>query len=177
MEWQILQVDAPQNASHVPAQHLNHAKRQRQHCQYRRPRYRYRRGRTTAALHSRLGARRTECKYSFDGRATALAVHLRFNATRSPALPLDVSGRLMRLVGRRMTVDGWLLIDARRFRSQAHSREDAPELLTDLIRKAAEKPARRKKTKPSLASSQHRLASKRCCGEVKQLRGEPGQEG
>jgi protein subunit release factor B len=39
MEWQILQVDASQNASHVPAQHLNYAKRQRQHCQYRRSRY------------------------------------------------------------------------------------------------------------------------------------------
>ncbi|MFZ5595202.1 MAG: alternative ribosome rescue aminoacyl-tRNA hydrolase ArfB [Pseudomonadota bacterium] len=101
----------------------------------------------------------------------ATAVQLRFDVARSPALPDDVRARLIKLAGRRMTAEGVLIIDARRFRTQLQNRQDALERLMELIRKATEKPLPRKKTKPTLASKKRRLESKRRRGEAKGLRG------
>ena len=100
----------------------------------------------------------------------ATAVQLRFDAAGSPSLPDDVRQRLIRLAGSRVSNEGVLVIDARRFRSQEQNRQDAIERLAALIRKAAEKPRRRRKTRPTLASQQRRLARKRRRGEIKRLR-------
>lgn len=102
------------------------------------------------------------------------AVQLRFDAARSPSLPEDVRARLMRLAGRRMTTQGVLVIHARKLRTQARNREDALERLTELIRKAAEKPKPRKKTRPTIASKERRLTGKRRRGDIKRLRETPG---
>jgi protein subunit release factor B len=56
----------------------------------------------------------------------ATAVQLRFDAANSPSLPEDVRDRLVRLAGGRMTKEGVLVIDARRFRTQARNQRDAP---------------------------------------------------
>lgn len=101
----------------------------------------------------------------------ATAVQLRFDAARSSALPDDVRARLMKLAGRRMTAEGVLIIDARRFRTQLQNRQDALERLVELIRKATEKPVPRKKTRPTLSSKKRRLDAKRHRGETKSLRG------
>src|SRR5271168_5518469 len=53
------------------------------------------------------------------------AVQLRFEAARPGALPEPVRQRLARLAGTRMTKDGVLVLDARRFRSQERNRQDA----------------------------------------------------
>jgi len=98
------------------------------------------------------------------------AVQLRFDVLRSPSLAEAVRQRLMKLAGRRLTTDGILIIDARRFRHQELNRQDALNRLLELIRKAAEKPKRRIKTAPTLASRQRRLESKIRRGEKKQLR-------
>ncbi len=100
----------------------------------------------------------------------ATAVQLRFDAAGSPSLPADVRARLMRLAGQRLTEDGVLIIDARRFRTQARNRQDALERLKALIRRAAEKPKPRKKTRPTRASKQRRLDDKRHRGETKRRR-------
>ncbi len=100
----------------------------------------------------------------------ATAVQLRFDVANSPSLPEDVRERLVRLAGKRMTEEGVLIIDARRFRSQERNREDAIERLVELIRKAAEKPKVRRKTKPSGAARARRLESKRRQAEKKRLR-------
>ncbi len=100
----------------------------------------------------------------------ATAVQLRFDAAGSPSLPAGVRARLMKLAGRRLTEDGVLVIDARRYRTQARNREDALERLKGLIRRAAEEPKPRKKTRPTLASRQRRLGDKRHRGETKRLR-------
>ncbi len=100
----------------------------------------------------------------------ATAVQLRFDAARSPALPEDVRARLMKLAGRRLSDDGILVIDARRFRTQARNRDDAVERLVALIRRAARQPRLRKKTRPSLSARRRRLADKRHRGETKRLR-------
>jgi ribosome-associated protein len=101
---------------------------------------------------------------------TATAVQLRFDAAHSPALPQEVRQRLLRLAGNRATQDGVLIIDARRFRTQERNRQDALDRLIALIRQAAHKPTPRRKTRPSRASRQRRLESKRQRGETKRLR-------
>jgi len=47
----------------------------------------------------------------------ATAVQLRFDATNSRSLPEEVRKRLISLAGNRITEDGILIIDARRFRT------------------------------------------------------------
>ena len=100
----------------------------------------------------------------------ATAVQLRFDVGNSPALPGDVRTRLIRLAHRRVSQEGILIIDAQRFRTQDRNREDAIARLVELIRRAAEKPKPRKKTKPSPASKQRRIESKKRRGETKRMR-------
>jgi len=100
----------------------------------------------------------------------ATAVQLRFDARRSPSLPDDVRLRLERLAGKRLSEDGILIIDAHRYRTQEHNRQDAIGRLVALIRRATEKPKPRKKTRPTAESRQKRLDEKRRRGEIKSLR-------
>jgi ribosome-associated protein len=98
------------------------------------------------------------------------AVQLRFDARHSRSLPDAVRERLARLAGRRMTAEGIIVISARRFRSQLRNRADARERLLDLIRRAAEAPARRHKQVPSRAAKLRRREEKRRRAAVKALR-------
>jgi ribosome-associated protein len=100
----------------------------------------------------------------------ATAVQLRFDAANSPSLPRDVQKRLIRLAGRRMTEDGVLIIEARRFRSQEQNRQDAMDRLVDLICRAAQKPKERRKTRPSPESKRRRLEAKRHRAQTKRMR-------
>lgn len=100
----------------------------------------------------------------------ATAVQLRFNVARSPSLPVPVQTRLQRLAGRRMTADGVLVIDARRYRTQERNRRDALDRLVALIRRAAQMPKPRKPTRPTLASKKRRLENKRQRAETKRSR-------
>jgi len=102
----------------------------------------------------------------------ATAVQLRFDVLNSPSLPEDVRQRLVRLAGKRLTDQGVLMINAHRFRSRERNRLDALERLAALIRKAAEAPKVRRKTKPTLASQQERLETKRHRSVIKRSRQE-----
>ncbi len=73
-------------------------------------------------------------------------------------LPVDVRERLIRLAGMRITADGTLVIDARRFRLQEQNRQAAIDRLVELIRKAAERPKVRCKTRPKKAPSEGQTA-------------------
>ena len=107
----------------------------------------------------------------------ATAVQLRFDVANSPSLSEDVRYRLMRLAGSRLTEEGVLIINARRFRSQDRNRQDAIERLVELIRKAVEVPKVRRATRPSWASKARRLESKSRQSEKKRLRRSlPGDE-
>ena len=101
----------------------------------------------------------------------ATAVQLRFDVAGSPSLPEEVRERLIGLAGRRVTGDGVLVIDARRYRSQDRNRADALDRLIELIRQAARKPGTRRKTRPTRASRLRRLAAKRRHSQTKRLRG------
>ena len=105
------------------------------------------------------------------------AVELRFDVRASPSLPNDVSVRLMRLAGRRLTQDGVLVLNAQRFRTQERNRQDALYRLVELVKRAAEPPPPpRKKTRPTRASKERRLAAKSRRGQVKSLRGSPPRD-
>ncbi|HLE88148.1 MAG TPA: alternative ribosome rescue aminoacyl-tRNA hydrolase ArfB [Candidatus Brocadiaceae bacterium] len=100
----------------------------------------------------------------------ATAVQLRFDVTNAPSLSDDVRKRLIYLAGRRITEEGVLIIEARRFRMQERNRQDAIDRLVELIRKAAEKPKPRRKTKPTFASKRRRLETKHRRCETKHMR-------
>ena len=100
----------------------------------------------------------------------ATAVQLRFDVRASPSLPDAVRERLVRLAGRRMTGEGVLIIEARRFRTRERNREDARDRLAGLIRKAAEPARLRRETRPTRESRERRLRSKHQRSRVKQAR-------
>ena len=100
----------------------------------------------------------------------ATAVQLRFDVRRSPWLPNDVSVRLQRLAGSRLTNNGVLIITAQRFRTQERNRADALERLVALIREAAVVPKKRRPTKPSKAAKRKRLDAKKRRSSIKSLR-------
>jgi len=101
----------------------------------------------------------------------ATAVELRFEAGNSPNLPDYVKRRLQRLAGRRWTKDGAVVIQVSEERSQARNRDIARDRLADLIRRAAEKPKKRIKTRVSASQKRKRLEAKKQRGDVKALRG------
>jgi ribosome-associated protein len=100
----------------------------------------------------------------------ATAVQLRFDVANSPSLPDEVRERLLLLTRRRITKEGVLVIDARRFRTQGANRQDVTERLVELIRKAARMPQIRRKTKPTRTSKMRRLEAKHRRAKTKRLR-------
>lgn len=100
----------------------------------------------------------------------ATAVKLRFDVDKSGSLPEDVRNRLKHLAGKRFTKEGVLVIDARRFRTQEQNRRDALERFVDLLRRAARRPKKRIKTKPTAASKRRRFEKKLQRGRTKQTR-------
>ena len=107
---------------------------------------------------------------------TATAVRLRFDALRSPSLPADVRARLLALAGRRVGADGAITIRAERHRTQGANRRDAVERLAALIRRAAEPPKRRRKTRPTVSARERRLEAKRRRSRTKSGRDRPEPE-
>lgn len=102
---------------------------------------------------------------------TESAVELRFDVARSPALPDAVRARLLARRDRRLSDDGVLVIQARRFREQPRNREDARARLADIIRGALTPPKKRVATRPTRGSKERRLAGKKQRGSVKRSRG------
>jgi ribosome-associated protein len=101
------------------------------------------------------------------------AVELRFDVRGSPSLPEAVRVRLERLAGSRLTLEGVLVIQAQRFRTQEMNRQDALERLSDLVLRATYEPKPRKPTRPTHASRVRRVEAKRRRSGVKSLRGKP----
>src|SRR5262245_2664883 len=99
----------------------------------------------------------------------ATAVQLRYDLSRSSLDPA-VRDRLRAIAGSRMTDEGVLVIDARSHRTQSQNRDEARERLADLVRRAPVVPKRRKKTRPSAASRERRLESKKRRSETKRGR-------
>ncbi len=101
----------------------------------------------------------------------ASAVQLRFLLARNVTLPVSVRNRLRRLAGQKLIDDGSILIKAMSERSQDQNRRAALERLEALIRAAMVEPKIRKKTRPTKASKERRIDSKKRRGLTKQQRG------
>ena len=83
-----------------------------------------------------------------------------------------VKKRLAELAGKRLTAAGVLVLNGRRYRSQARNRQEVIDRLVAMIRLAAEPPpAPRRRTRPSKAARRRRVADKRHRGAVKKQRG------
>jgi len=100
----------------------------------------------------------------------ASSVQLRFDVRNSPSLYPDVKERLIKLAGSRMTDDGILIIEAKRYRTQEQNRVDAIARLVALVQKALVEPKLRKKTRPSRTSSAARVDEKKRRGVIKRTR-------
>jgi len=100
----------------------------------------------------------------------ATAVQLRFDVAGSPSLPGRVKTRLAKLAGRRLTTDGVLVIQARRYRTREKNRTDALERLVALIRKASKTEKKRRPTRPTKAAKNARMEDKKRRGKIKKLR-------
>lgn len=100
----------------------------------------------------------------------ATAVELRLDVSAAP-LPEGVKLRLRVLAGRRLTADDVLVIDSREYRTQAQNRDAARARLSALLDLAHVVPKSRRKTKPSRAAKQARMADKVIRGRIKSARG------
>jgi ribosome-associated protein len=106
----------------------------------------------------------------------ATAAQLRFDVRNSPSLTAEMKERLVKLAGARMTQDGVLVIEAKRYRTQEQNRADALLHLTVLLERATHRPRVRHATRPSLAARAKRVETKKKRGAVKKLRQPSGAE-
>lgn len=96
--------------------------------------------------------------------STAVELRLDLDAV---ALPPDMRQRLVAMAGSKMVGDNVLLIDSREHRTQAQNREAARERLAALLLAASKRPRTRRKTKPSKASKERRIETKKVRSRVK----------
>jgi ribosome-associated protein len=91
----------------------------------------------------------------------ASAVQLRFLLPLNTSLPAAARARLRRLAGQRLIDDGSILLSARTERSQEQNRRAALERLAELVRAALIEPKIRRKTRPTRASKERRIDTKK----------------
>ena len=103
----------------------------------------------------------------------ATAIHLRFDARLSDAIPERIKTRLLRLSDQRITDDGVVVIKSQAYRSQERNRQAALRRLAELIGGALREPKPRIRTTPSRQSQQKRLQAKSRRGELKKSRKRP----
>ena len=88
-------------------------------------------------------------------------------------LPPPVRARLEKLAGRRLTLEGELLIACQQHRTQERNRAEALAMLVELIQRASIAPIRRVATKPSFGARQRRVDEKTHRGKIKNARSGP----
>ncbi len=104
------------------------------------------------------------------------AVQLRFLLAVNTSLPVAARNRLRGLAGQKLIDDGSIMLSARSERSQEQNRRAALERLAQLIRAALIEPKIRKKTRPTRASKERRIESKKRRASTKRQRGRSGWE-
>ena len=99
------------------------------------------------------------------------AVELRFRLGGFTELPDDVRGRLETLAGRRLTLDGEIVIRADEHRTQDRNRAEAQARLVNLVKQASHRPKPRHKTRVPKGEKLKRLEGKVRRGSIKAGRG------
>ena len=102
----------------------------------------------------------------------ATAVQLRLDVYALRLAP-DIFARLKTLAGSRWTLDGGIIVTARRFRTREANREDARARLAEMVAEAHIRPERRIRTKPSKAAKAKRVEAKARTGAIKKGRARP----
>jgi ribosome-associated protein len=100
----------------------------------------------------------------------ATAIHLRFDAQSSDAVPERIKQKLQQVSDHRITDDGVIVIKSQAYRSQDRNRQAALSRLEELLVSALREPRRRNKTKLSKRVKQRRLDSKSRRGALKKTR-------
>ena len=104
------------------------------------------------------------------------AVQLRYPLDRAEGLTPQIRNRLTQFAGRKLTKDGIIVIEARRFRNQERNREDALDRLIQLLTRAARPVTPRRKTKPSRRDKEKRLEQKQHRSKLKGKRNPVSQK-
>jgi ribosome-associated protein len=97
------------------------------------------------------------------------AIHLRFDIHAS-SLPQFYKDALLTLRDSRISHDGVITIKAQQHRTQERNREDALERLLLLLQRVAISRKKRRATRPTKASQNRRIDSKKKQGRLKALR-------
>jgi ribosome-associated protein len=105
---------------------------------------------------------------------SATKAELRFDLERSKALSAEQKERIRRRLGRRISSDGVLVLQADEYRSQTRNREAVLTRFGTLLANALRTAPPRRPTQPSRAARERRLADKRLQAERKANRRDPG---
>lgn len=95
---------------------------------------------------------------------------LRWPVATSASLPDEVRRRFVAICGRRMTVDGDLVITSQRFRDAGRNAADCLEKLRTMLVAAAVRLPPRRPTRPTRSSVRRRVENKRRQSQKKQGR-------
>ena len=100
--------------------------------------------------------------------ATKAVLH--WDVKGSPSISEGVRHRFMRQNQTRIRKDGVLVIHSRKYRTRKGNVQACKVKLHELLKEAAKEPKLRKKTKPTKASKEKRLAGKKKHSDKKKLR-------
>lgn len=98
------------------------------------------------------------------------AVQLRFNVINSNSFDENIKENILKKEKNRISRDGTLIIEAKRFRTQEKNRADAINRLINIIKRASQKQKKRIKTNPSEKAKEKRLNEKKKRSDIKKLR-------
>ena len=138
-------------------------------------------------VNERIGIRLKELRFSFSRSSGAggqnvnkvnTKATLRWDVLGSPSLPDDVRDRFLRSYRRRITVDGDFVLRSQRFRDRGRNVADCLEKLRAMLAEVAVPRRPRKRTRPTRAAVERRLAGKqRSSAKKKQRRRvRPGED-
>ncbi|WP_306589568.1 alternative ribosome rescue aminoacyl-tRNA hydrolase ArfB [Geothrix sp. 21YS21S-4] len=100
-------------------------------------------------------------------------VELRIDLAAIEGLPEDALFRLRTAQRNRLDADGLWIVVSDRTRDQLKNLEDAREKAADAVRAALVRPIARRATRPTKASKERRLDSKKRASDVKRRRSGP----
>lgn len=130
-------------------------------------------------IHQRLAIPAEELRFQFvrsggpggqHVNKSATQVELTFDVAGSPSLTDGQKRRVLAALRGYASKAGVLRLTCQTTRSQAQNRAEAVERFQTLMRQALRQPKRRRRTKPTRASKERRLAAKKQRSTLKRLR-------
>lgn len=98
------------------------------------------------------------------------AVQLKFNLSQTNSLSVEVKQRIVKITSNKIDKEGFLLIEAKRYRTQEQNKQDAINRLIKIIRRAEEVRKPRIKTKKTKISIEKRIETKKIKADIKKTR-------